>query len=295
MQICARYVDCYNDSTKAKKSGVAEINVRCADTEHRVAVYALKENLLDEIYKLYLVASNARKRDANESSRWLVVLRGQILADCEIIDLYALSSNDFLVVTQDNHVQSSPRPALPQTTPLSDKSNLMNTLLEMGFSEQSVRGILPQCTIVEDAIAFLATENDENGKDSALNAHIAEIDEVIHRYPNLGPMKHVLYDIRYYHQLLEWRLQTRKMQISKAFTTMHELFGDELLDQLVKIPITTLAFLKLPINVNKHFDVRTNQGGRKAVTDSSCSHRQRQSVEDSDALQRVMNFLASMT
>nr|CCA24172.1 AlNc14C225G9193 [Albugo laibachii Nc14] len=296
MQLFVKFVDCNNDSLELKKSGSADIILQIADSEHRIATYELKEKLLKEIYKSDLLASNNEKQDGDDKSSWLLILRGRVLADCDILDLYTLTCNDFLVFTEDNHAQSGLRPPMSQIAPSSTESDLLKVLLEMGFLEKNVRAILARCSDVNDAIALLTAENDGNGTNDAINAHIPDINHLINGYPELEPMKHLLCDIRYHHQLVEWCLQTRKMQISEAFTTMHHLFDDELLTQLMRIPMTTLAFLQLPMNaihsISMQIDNRMNKDSVEVVNDRSSSARQRESVKDSSSMEALQRMIA---
>nr|CCA24097.1 AlNc14C222G9123 [Albugo laibachii Nc14] len=110
-------------------------------------------------------------------------------------------------------------------------------------------------------------------------------------------MIHLLCDIRYYHQLVEWHVQIRKMKISEAFTTMRHLFEDELLTQLMRTPVTTLAFLQLQMNaiqsISMRIDNRMNEESLEAIIDRcNGTTRQRVSMKDSISMEVLQRMIA---
>ncbi|ETO81599.1 hypothetical protein F444_04110 [Phytophthora nicotianae P1976] len=236
------------------------LRVRCADdgrellierngaAEYSIQVAELKQLILQQRQQLYRseasgTMSNPQISDLLEDC--FVLLRGQILADPDVVDLNALRPSDFFVFAPDSPQSGIDRnSSSAMHTSQIDSATfelLRSQLVDMGFSTELATQALRQCdNNLSDAAALLA--EGKLRKESSKNG-LADEEKtgVVPQNPSIAPLRSLLYDKN------ETKLrELAAMDSFQALLLLKENFSSEMLNQLNENPVATLRLLSLP-------------------------------------------------
>ncbi|KAG6576525.1 Ubiquitin-associated/translation elongation factor EF1B, N-terminal, eukaryote [Phytophthora cinnamomi] len=256
------------------------LRVRCVDDgrelllerhgadEHSIRVAELKQLVLQQRQRLNRPGDTANASDPQGSDleESFVLLRGQILADPDVVDLNALSPSDFFVFAVD-----APQPRddsgsggeMQQGNADSATLEVLRSqLVDMGFSSGLAAQALQQCgNNLLDAASLLA-EGKVRGQSGGKGSKDGEEGES--SMGSIAPLRNLVQDASV--TMLRRLAATDSFQ---ALTLLKEQFSSETLNQLNENPVATLRMLSLPaptrapvlateqLNENEVIDVET--------------------------------------
>ncbi|KAF4141354.1 UBA/TS-N domain-containing protein [Phytophthora infestans] len=236
------------------------LRVRCADDgrellverhgpgEHSVRVVELKRLILQQRQQLYrsgdaAIFSHPPIADLEDC---FVLLRGQILADPDVVDLNALKESDFFVFAPDS--------PLPGTKPSSSNEMqvdsptfdlLRSQLVDMGFSTELAAQALRQSgNNLLNAAALLAEGkmSTEFGQHESINDDNVDL---MTQHPSVAPLRSLLHD-----KNVRKLREVAATDSFQALLLLKESFSSETLNQLNENPVATLRLLSLPVPVS---------------------------------------------
>ncbi|GMF09798.1 unnamed protein product [Phytophthora lilii] len=237
------------------------LRVRCVDDgrelllerhgadEHSVQVAELKELVLQQRRQLRRGGSAAIVADPRDSGLEdsFVLLRGQILADPDVVDLNALSPADFFVFAPDAPefaVSSSSGSKMQSDDADSATFRLLRSqLVDMGFSAGLAAQALKQSgNNLSDAAALLAEGNVKLLPSDSSVPNEEEEHDFMKLHPSIAPLQELIHDASV----------TRLRQLAatdsfQALLLLKEKFSSETLIQLNENPVATLRLLSLPV------------------------------------------------
>lgn len=268
------------------------LRVRCVDDgrellverhgadEHSVLVAELKQLVLQQRQRLH-------NPQASNLEECFVLLRGQILADADVVDLNALCPSDFFVFAVDAP-QSGGGPASgserqPGEADAATFEVLWSQLVDMGFSSELAAQALRQSgNNLLDAAALLA-EGRVSGKGPMEDE---KEPDVVATHPSIAPLRSLVHD--------ESMTTLRELAATDSFqalTLLKEQFSSETLNQLNENPVATLRLLSLPVSTRTP-SLTAEQpkvGGEEVIDVEAMGWEDAPRGEASGAIDRVRN------
>ncbi|KAG7385649.1 hypothetical protein PHYPSEUDO_001211 [Phytophthora pseudosyringae] len=238
------------------------LRVRCVDDgrellverygadEYRVQVAELKALVLQQRRQLHRSggASNPSELQPADLEGCFVLLRGQILADPDVVDLNALSPSDFFVFAPD--APQSDSGSLSSSGMHTDQADaatfelLRSQLVDMGFPaelaaialQQSGNNLLDAAASLAEGKVHVVTSNSES-KDG----EETKTTDLVSQHPSIAPLRSLVYDANV--RKLRELAATDSFQ---ALLLLKEKFPSEVLNKLNENPMATLRLLSLP-------------------------------------------------
>lgn len=237
------------------------LRVRCVDDgrelllerhgadEHSIQVVELKKLVLQQRQHIYRNGDVVNPSDSQPSGLedCFVLLRGQILADPDVVGLNALSPSDFFVFAPDapqSTVGSSSRSEMHKHDADSATFEvLLSQLVDMGFSAELAAQALRQSgNNLSDAASLLAEGKVHavSGDDGSMHNETAT--DLMTQHPSIAPLRSLVYDENM--RRLQELAATDSFQ---ALLLLKEQFSSEMLNRLNENSVATLQLLSLPV------------------------------------------------
>ncbi|GMF21025.1 unnamed protein product [Phytophthora fragariaefolia] len=264
-------------------SGMLVLRVRCVDdgrelllerhgaNAHSIQVAELKALVLQQRQHLNRSGAAANLTDAQDSGleECFVLLRGQILADPDVVDLNALGPSDFFVFASD-----APQPRGGSGSSGEMQSGgadpavlevLRSQLVDMGFSsERAMHALRQSSNNLVDAAALLVEGKVALSPGGKVSMDDEEIEPDLH--PSIAPLRSLMHD----ENMMKLR-ELAAIESFQALTLLKEVFSSETLNQLNENPVATLRLLSMPAPTGTE-SLETAEYGEDKVIDVKTSN-----------------------